>query len=233
MKVILKEDVENLGLIGDVVEVAAGYARNFLIPRKLGLEFSTKNVARLEHEKRAIAKKREKAIFEAKTLAEKIEAIALETMVAVGEKGKLFGSVTAIDVIDLALKAGITLDRKQIKLERPIKTLGEFKVSVRLSAGVVATLKVVVKPDASYVPEPEPAKVEAPAEASEEKAKTKGKDRGKSRAKTEAKEAKAEASAEGEEKEAKAEKPKKEKSAKAGKGKKEKPAEGGDAEAKE
>ena len=163
MKVILKEDVDNLGVIGDTVEVAAGYARNYLVPRQLAVEFTKQNAKQIEHERRAIAKKREKALFAAKSLADKIGSVVLETEVAVGEKGKLFGSVTILDIVDLAAKAGVELDRKQIRLERPIKTLGETEVPVRLGVGVMASLKVSVKPDRELTPAEE-----APEKAAEE-----------------------------------------------------------------
>jgi large subunit ribosomal protein L9 len=143
MKVILREDVANLGIIGDLVEVKPGYARNFLIPRNLAFPATVGNVAEIEHKKKAIAKKREEAIAAARTVAEKVSLATVTIEVAVGENGKLFGSVTSIDIADALEKQGIKVDRRDIH-HSPIKDLGEHDATVKLGAGVSTGLKIIV-----------------------------------------------------------------------------------------
>ena len=146
MKVILTENVEGLGTIGDIIKVKPGYARNFLVPRKLAVEASNRNVTELEHQKRQLTRKLEKLTKEAELFKAKIESVTCVLTQRAGEEGKLFGSVTSMDIAAKLAEAGIEIDRKKIELDEPIKALGEFQVPVKLQAGVVAEVKVSVVP---------------------------------------------------------------------------------------
>jgi large subunit ribosomal protein L9 len=147
MKVILKDDVKSLGKMGDIVNVASGYARNFLIPKGLAVPADTKNVRAMEHEKRVIQEKARKLRQAAQTLAEKISKLNITIKAKAGEEEKLFGSVTTMD-IEEALKAeGIEIDRKKIHLDEPIKRLGAYTVSIKLAQDITATLNVQVVPE--------------------------------------------------------------------------------------
>lgn len=144
MKVILKENVENLGHIGDVVKVAPGYARNFLIPKGFAIEATLKNTKALEHEKRQLEYKKNKVLEAAKQLAARIEGLTLSIAHQAGEEGKLFGAVTNMELAELLKAQGIEVDRKKIVLAEPIKHVGEFNASVKLHPEVNASLKVTV-----------------------------------------------------------------------------------------
>lgn len=144
MNIILKENVEGLGIIGDMVTVKPGYARNYLLPKGLALVADEKNIKELEHQKRQLARKLEKARTDAEGVKARIEKVSCEFAQRAGEDGKLFGSVTSMDLEEKVQAAGIELDRKKIQLAEPIKSLGEHVVNVKLDAGVVAELKVVV-----------------------------------------------------------------------------------------
>ena len=147
MKVILQEHVAHLGKMGDVVDVKDGYARNYLLPRGLAILATTRNMARLEHELAVIRKKAEREQERARKLAGDVEGLTLTIHKAVGETGRLYGSVTAHEIEDHLHEAGYrTIDRKQIVLEHPIKEIGEFEVPVRIHPDVTATLKVRVVP---------------------------------------------------------------------------------------
>jgi large subunit ribosomal protein L9 len=149
VEVILKEDIANLGKMGEVVRVRDGYARNYLLPRGLVLIANKKNVKSFEHQKRVVATQKERVVKQAQTLAEKLSQVSLVIPVKTGEEGKLFGSVTNID-IEKALKAkGIGVERRRIHLNEPIKVLGEYEVPVRLTSDVTTTLKVSVVAEAS------------------------------------------------------------------------------------
>lgn len=144
MKVILKENIETLGHIGDVVKVAPGYARNYLLPKGLAVEATEKNAKELEHHKRQLAYKKNKAMESARLLAGKLEALSISLAHKAGEEGKLFGSVTNMEIA-AALKAqGFDIDRKTITLHDPIKQLGEYSIPVKVHPEVSATLKVTV-----------------------------------------------------------------------------------------
>jgi large subunit ribosomal protein L9 len=144
MQVILREDVPNLGRPGDVVRVRPGYARNFLLPRNLAVEANPKNLRAFEHEKRLGLMRREARRTEALKMKDRLEQLTIEIAARAGEAGKLFGSVTNID-IERALGAqGVNLDRRRILLAEPIKELGEFVVPVRIDADVEASLKLKV-----------------------------------------------------------------------------------------
>jgi len=144
MKVILKENIDTLGNIGDIVKVAPGYARNYLIPKGYAIEATTRNAKALEHAKRQMEYKKNKVRELAKNLAEKIEASPLTLEHHAGEGDKLFGSVTNMELAESLKKSGLDIDRKRILLAEPIKHLGEFEVPVKLHPEVTATLKVIV-----------------------------------------------------------------------------------------
>jgi len=147
MEVILKEDIANLGKMGEVVRVRDGYARNYLLPRGLVLVANKRNLKGFEHQKRILAGQRERVVRQAQTLAEKLAATSLAIPVKTGEEGRLFGAVTNID-IEKALRAkGLDVERRRIHLAEPIKNLGDFEVSIRLAADVTATVKVSVVPE--------------------------------------------------------------------------------------
>lgn len=144
MKVILKENIETLGHIGDVVKVAPGYARNYLLPKGLAVEATENNAKQLEHHKRQLAYKKNKALESARLLAGKLEALSLSLAHKAGDEGKLYGAVTNIEIA-AALKAqGFDIDRKTINLHDPIKQLGEYAVPVKLHPEVSANVKVAV-----------------------------------------------------------------------------------------
>jgi len=144
MEVILQQDVENLGTIGDVVRVKRGYARNYLFPRGLALEADATNLAVLEHRKRAMAAKRAKVQKANEATAAQLGSLQLVIPARAGEEDRLFGSVTNLDVHRALMAQGVEIDRKKIVLEAPIKTLGEHTATVDLGAGVHAPLKVSV-----------------------------------------------------------------------------------------
>jgi len=144
MKVILLENLDNLGHIGDVVKVAPGYARNFLIPKGFVMLANEKNTKALEHAKRQLEYKKNKMLEQAKAIAAKIEGIVLNLVHAAGEEGKLFGSVTNMELAEQLKSHGLEIDRKKITLADPIKHTGEYSASIKVHPEVTATLKVVV-----------------------------------------------------------------------------------------
>lgn len=144
MEVILKEDLLNLGTMGEVVRVRDGYARNYLLPRGLVLIANKKNLKGFEHQKRVIADKKGRILKQAQTLGEKLGAVSLTLSVRAGDEGKLFGSVTNIDIEKALKEKGFEIERRKIHLAEPIKTLGDFEVPVRLTADVSAVVKVSV-----------------------------------------------------------------------------------------
>jgi len=145
MKVILKENIETLGHIGDIVKVAPGYARNYLLPKGLAIEATEKNAKALDHALRQMAYKKDKVMESAKALAAKLEAVAIELTHQAGEEGKLFGAVTNMEIAAFLKDKGFEIDRKTIILAEPIKQLGEYTVSVKVAPEVTATIKVSVK----------------------------------------------------------------------------------------
>jgi large subunit ribosomal protein L9 len=149
MKVILTEDIPKLGRTGDTVEVARGYGRNYLVPQGKALLASDKNVKALEHKRRLLRGKAEMMRKEAEGLAEKIRGITISLARKVVEEGKLYGSVTVSDLLQALQERGVVLERKQIKLDEPIKALGEYKVTVKYHADVEAELTVQVVEEAS------------------------------------------------------------------------------------
>lgn len=148
MKVILKEDVENLGNMGDIVNVKAGYYRNYLFPRNLAIEANERNVKEYEHYKRTIQEKARKIRDAAQILADKISQTPLVIKAKAGEEEKLFGSVTNMDIEKALKEAGFDIERKKILLDEPIKRLGEYTVKVRVHPEVVAELNLRVEQEA-------------------------------------------------------------------------------------
>lgn len=166
MEIILVKDVDNLGLAGQVLNVAPGYARNFLLPTGAALLANAGNL-------KMLAKKR--AEYEARAKAEKEQAQALKAKVAevrlvfkrkTGEKGKLYGAVTAMDIAEALQAAGFNIERKRLRLSEPIKTVGDFEIPVRIHAEVIGSFRVQVQAEDDGAPAPAPAaEAKAPAEA--------------------------------------------------------------------
>jgi large subunit ribosomal protein L9 len=147
MEVILKEDVANVGKIGEVVRVRDGYARNYLLPRGLVVVANRKNLRTFEHQKKVVADQKQKITRQAQTVSNQLASVALVIPMKVGEEGRLFGSVTNMQ-IEKALKAkGLDVERRKIHLNEPIKMAGDYEVAVRLSADVTVPLKVSVVPE--------------------------------------------------------------------------------------
>ena len=144
MKVILKENVEHLGHIGDIVKVAPGYARNFLLPKGLAIEATEKNAKALDHTKRHLEYKKNRVLEAAKLVAGKIEALTLSIAHQAGADDRLFGAVTNMELADHLMANGVDIDRKRIVLAEPIKHLGDFTATVKIHPEVSAVLKVSV-----------------------------------------------------------------------------------------
>ena len=147
MEVILKEDVSKLGHRGDVVKVAEGYGRNFLLPKKLAMEATPGNKAVIEQMKQASVRRSAKEKSEAELLVNQLNQVELVFERKVGENDHLFGSVTSGDIAHQLEQKGYTIDRRKISLEEPLKTLGEFHVPIKLHREVTTHLKVTVKGD--------------------------------------------------------------------------------------
>jgi large subunit ribosomal protein L9 len=149
MQVILRDDMDNLGKSGEVVNVRPGYARNFLLPRGHAILATASDVTRVEHEKRVIAARTAKLAKEAQGEADKLSKVSVSIARAVGEEDKLYGSVTTRDIAEALQAQGVTVDAKKIVLDEPLKALGMSEVVVKLGRGVNATIKVwVVKKEA-------------------------------------------------------------------------------------
>jgi len=163
MEVILKEDVNKLGHRGDVVKVAEGYGRNYLIPQKLAIEATAGNKAVVEQMKAASVRKSAKEKGSAEAFGQQLNGVVLEFTRKSGEHDQLFGSVTSSDIAHALEAKGFTIDRRKIDLDVPLKTVGEFNVPVKLHREVTVNVKAVVKKEATE--EVAPATEEAPAEA--------------------------------------------------------------------
>lgn len=161
MEVILKEDVANLGHRGDVVKVADGYGRNFLLPRKLALQATPANKAVIEQMKAAAVRRSAVEKAQAEELVARLEPVALSFARKAGENGQLFGSVTTADIASELLARGFDVDRRKIQLPEALKSLGDYTVAIRLYREVVAQIKVQV---VAENPEPAVAEEEAVAE---------------------------------------------------------------------
>lgn len=147
MQIILQEDVDKLGNRGEVVTVAEGYARNYLLPRKLALEATTGNMKRLEKMRASFAKKEAVERGDAQKLTELLAEVSLEVSRKSGENDQLFGSVTSADIAEALAAKGFTIDKRKITLNEPIKTIGEFEIPIKLHREVVSKVKLSVKKD--------------------------------------------------------------------------------------
>jgi large subunit ribosomal protein L9 len=144
MQVILLEDVSSLGKAGDLVKVADGFGRNYLIPQKKAILATEKGIKTLEHQKRLVQHRMAKTKKDIQRTAQEIETLSCTFAKSVGESGKLFGSVTTMEIEAYLKENGIEVDRKKIHLEEPIKSVGMFTVPIKLHPDVVANLKVWV-----------------------------------------------------------------------------------------
>ena len=144
MEIILQKVIDVLGHEGDIINVTRGYARNYLIPKGLGIEATPQNLKAFELKKKKIEVKRLKAKEDALRLKQLVEGILIKFSHKAGEEGKLYGSITTMDIADRLEQEGILIDRRKIVLDRPIKTLGEFDVPVKLYPEVTGSLRVVV-----------------------------------------------------------------------------------------
>lgn len=144
MEIILTENVDGLGTIGDQLKVKPGYARNFLLPQNLAVVADSRNVKEFEHQKRQLERKRQRITEAAEVLKQRLEKTPLKAVHKAGEEGKLYGAVTSMELEAMLVAKGIEIDRKRIQLLEPIKSLGEYEIIVKLDAGVMATLKLNV-----------------------------------------------------------------------------------------
>lgn len=143
-KIILQEDVEFLGLAGEVVEVARGYARNYLFPKKKAVQATEVNKRLMAETMATVVERRMRQEERARDLAAKLEAVKLVIPAKVGEKGRLFGSVTTMDLAKCLADEGFEIDKRKIEVKTPIKSAGGHEITIRLEAGVLATVKVAV-----------------------------------------------------------------------------------------
>lgn len=144
MEVILQQDVDELGMEGDIVNVARGYARNYLIPRGFALEATSRNIKALESKRKKIELKRLKAKEDAEKLKERVDGISVVFYKKSREEGKLYGSVTTSDIGTALEEQGVTVDRRKIVLDKPIKEVGEWQVPIKIFPEVTAYINVVV-----------------------------------------------------------------------------------------
>jgi large subunit ribosomal protein L9 len=144
MQIVLLEDVPTLGRAGDTLKVSDGYGRNYLIPRKKAILATDKNIKNLEHQKRQIQQQLGNRKKDAERMAEQIEKLSCTFAKTVGESGKLFGSVTSMEIENYLKENGIDVDRKKILMEEPIKNLGMFTIPIKIHPEVTANLKVWV-----------------------------------------------------------------------------------------
>jgi large subunit ribosomal protein L9 len=149
MEVILKEDVAKLGSRGDVVKVAEGYGRNFLLPRKLAVEATKGNKAVIEQMRAAAVRRSAKEKAQAEELLKQFEGLSVDFKRRAGEQDQLFGSVTSSDVAEALEKKGFNVDRRKIQLHESLRTLGEFTIPIKLHKDVTAHLKVVIEKEAT------------------------------------------------------------------------------------
>lgn len=146
MEVILQEDVTGLGIIGEVVKVKPGYARNYLLPRGLAIMADRRNLKELEHHKRIIEAKKSRERGTVEAVARNLDGLLVEVEARAGRGGKLFGSVTNIDVQKLLAERDFDLDRRRIEIKEPIKAIGDYELVVRVGQDINATVKLHVKP---------------------------------------------------------------------------------------
>ncbi len=146
MEVILREDVPHLGNIGDTVKVRPGYARNYLLPRGLATIADKRNMRELEHQRRVVEDRRRRVMSVAEVQAKRISETRLVITARAGEEGKLFGSVTNMDIERALAEKNLVVERRRIRIEEPIKQLGEHRVPISLAAGVQCEVVVEVRP---------------------------------------------------------------------------------------
>jgi large subunit ribosomal protein L9 len=146
MEIILLKDLDELGLEGDIVKVAKGYARNYLIPRGIAFEATPQNVNSIEQRRKKIELRKVKAKEEAEQLKEKMSEVLVQISQKAGEEGKLYGSVTSMDIAAGLEKQGMVVDRRKLILDKPIKVVGEYDVPVKIYPEVIGSIKVVVSP---------------------------------------------------------------------------------------
>jgi large subunit ribosomal protein L9 len=144
MKVILKEDVKNIGSMGQIVDVADGFARNYLVPKGLAAEANVKNIRSLEHEKTIIQEKARKIKNQAQVLSDKVSNMTIIIKAKAGEEGKLFGAVTTMDIAEQMKNEGLEIDKKKIVLDEPIKRVGSYSVGIKLHPSVTTQVNVQV-----------------------------------------------------------------------------------------
>lgn len=144
MKVILKEDVKSIGSMGQTVDVSDGFARNYLVPRGLAVEANLKNIRSLEHEKKVIQEKARKVKNSVQDLANRLANMNVVIKTKAGEEGKLFGSVTTMDIAEQLKNQGIEIDKKKISLDEPIKRLGTYAVNLKLHSEITAQVNIQV-----------------------------------------------------------------------------------------
>lgn len=150
-KVLLREDVDDLGARGEIVRVRSGYARNYLLPRNLAVEATAGNVKAIEQERAALLKKEAKERSTAEAQSDQMRSLVLEFKRKAGEQGALYGSVTSMDVADALKQRGYEIDRHRIHLREPLKRVGEFNVPVRLHREVTIDLQVKVVPEGEVI----------------------------------------------------------------------------------
>lgn len=150
-KVLLREDVDDLGARGEIVRVRAGYARNYLLPRNLAVEATAGNVKGIEQERAALLKKEAKERATAEAQSQQMGSLVLEFKRKAGEQGALYGSVTSMDVAEALQERGYEIDRHRIHLREPLKRLGEYSVPVRLHREVTIDLQVKVVPEGEVI----------------------------------------------------------------------------------
>lgn len=144
MKIILRQDVKNIGTAGEIKNVADGFARNYLLPKGLVLQASDENLRRWENEKKGLEKKKKLALKKAREYAAELEKVSCTITAKTGEDNKMFGSVTAAHIAESLQEAGHTIDKKNIVLEEPIKEPGAYVIDVKVASGVLAKVKVWV-----------------------------------------------------------------------------------------
>jgi len=168
-KILLREDIDDLGSRGEIIRVRAGYARNYLLPRKLAVEATATNVKQIDQERAALLKREAKERASAEGQAGQLSSLVFEFKRKAGEQGALYGSVTSMDLADALKERGYEIDRHRIHLREPIKRLGDFKVPLRLHREVSIDLQVKVSPEGEMIvghmtPEEEAAAIAPPAE---------------------------------------------------------------------
>lgn len=175
-EVLLREDIENLGIRGQIVRVRRGYARNYLLPRGLAVASSAANLKQIENERRVLAKREAREKAAAEQSVKDLAGVSLSFERKAGDEGRLFGSVTTIDIARALEEQGRTVDRHHIRLKDPIKQIGEYDVTVRLHREVTSTIKVIVTPEGGMPVEAAAAEAAAPAVESVETDETIGGD---------------------------------------------------------